>query len=160
MADRVSRSAMRFPFRDRRNQKAHLKAEVTRQTYRSSSGKAASASTNGAVSCPQICAFRSARYGFIFSERTRSSASSSPLMAEIGIASGSRFSMDPRQGRRAMDGSRDGSRTGGSATVREDRFYPACTSLCRLMESPSRRRRLRKTAVETTVRMPRATKAL
>jgi hypothetical protein len=74
-SDRVRTSAIAFSVS--RSQKAHFKAEITRQTYRSSSGSAASTARYGSVSSPEICAFKKARYGFILSERTRSWAPSS-----------------------------------------------------------------------------------
>lgn len=55
-SDRVRKSAIALSVS--RSQKAYFMAEITRQTYRSSSGSAANAAKYGSISCPEICAFK------------------------------------------------------------------------------------------------------
>jgi hypothetical protein len=63
----------------------HFKAEATRQTYRFSSGSAASSSMAGPVSFPPITAMARLRYGSIAADSSRSSAPGSVFRSPIGI---------------------------------------------------------------------------
>lgn len=83
----------------------------------------------------------------IRAERCR--ASSSVATNDIGMVIGPRGGRCIHEGSLASENKSIGLKS-----------YPAWTSFWRLMERPSRRRRLRKTTVETTVRTPRAMKAL